>query len=104
MTAKLKIKKGDNVVVITGRDKGKTGEVMKVHARRGPRDRAGREHGEAPYDAAPGSARRHRREGSVDPRLQRRPYRSQGHASRRAWASRSSDGRKVRDSRAAPAK
>lgn len=25
-----KIKKGDNVVVITGRDKGKTGEVLKV--------------------------------------------------------------------------
>jgi large subunit ribosomal protein L24 len=28
--AKLKIKKGDNVVVITGRDKGKTGEVLRV--------------------------------------------------------------------------
>jgi large subunit ribosomal protein L24 len=28
--AKLKIKKGDKVVVITGRDKGKTGEVLKV--------------------------------------------------------------------------
>jgi large subunit ribosomal protein L24 len=27
---KLKIKKGDNVVVISGRDKGKTGEVMRV--------------------------------------------------------------------------
>ena len=27
---KLKIKKGDNVVVITGRDKGKTGEVLLV--------------------------------------------------------------------------
>jgi large subunit ribosomal protein L24 len=27
---KLKIKKGDKVVVITGRDKGKTGEVKKV--------------------------------------------------------------------------
>jgi large subunit ribosomal protein L24 len=30
MTTKLKIKKGDKVVVITGRDKGKTGEVVKV--------------------------------------------------------------------------
>jgi len=30
MNPKLKIKKGDQVVVITGRDKGKTGEVMKV--------------------------------------------------------------------------
>jgi large subunit ribosomal protein L24 len=28
--AKLKIKKGDAVVVITGRDKGKTGEVLRV--------------------------------------------------------------------------
>ena len=28
--AKLRIKKGDNVVVITGRDKGKTGEVLRV--------------------------------------------------------------------------
>jgi len=28
--AKLKIKKGDNVVVIAGRDKGKTGEVLRV--------------------------------------------------------------------------
>ena len=27
---KMKIKKGDNVVVITGRDKGKTGEVLRV--------------------------------------------------------------------------
>jgi large subunit ribosomal protein L24 len=27
---KLKIKKGDNVVVISGRDKGKSGEVMRV--------------------------------------------------------------------------
>ena len=28
--AKLKIKKGDNVVVISGRDKGKMGEVLRV--------------------------------------------------------------------------
>jgi large subunit ribosomal protein L24 len=28
--AKLKIKKGDRVVVITGKDKGRTGEVLKV--------------------------------------------------------------------------
>jgi large subunit ribosomal protein L24 len=28
--AKLKIKKGDNVVVISGRDKGKSGEVLRV--------------------------------------------------------------------------
>ncbi len=28
--AKMNVKKGDNVMVITGKDKGKTGEVMKV--------------------------------------------------------------------------
>jgi large subunit ribosomal protein L24 len=30
MSAKFKIKKGDKVVVITGRDKGKTGSVLRV--------------------------------------------------------------------------
>jgi large subunit ribosomal protein L24 len=30
MAVKLKIKKGDKVVVITGRDKGKSGEVLRV--------------------------------------------------------------------------
>jgi len=30
MAAKLKIRKGDRVVVLTGRDKGKSGEVMRV--------------------------------------------------------------------------
>lgn len=30
MPTKLKVKKGDNVVVITGRDKGKTGEVLRA--------------------------------------------------------------------------
>ena len=30
MTAKFKIKKGDRVIVTSGRDKGKTGEVLKI--------------------------------------------------------------------------
>lgn len=30
MAAKFKIKKGDRVVVLTGRDKGRTGEVLRV--------------------------------------------------------------------------
>ncbi|MBT6407227.1 MAG: 50S ribosomal protein L24, partial [Rhodospirillaceae bacterium] len=30
MAQKLKMKKGDKVVVITGKDKGKTGEVLRV--------------------------------------------------------------------------
>jgi large subunit ribosomal protein L24 len=33
MSAKLKIKKGDRVVVISGRDKGKVGEVLKMYPR-----------------------------------------------------------------------
>lgn len=31
MAAKLKIRKGDNVTVLTGRDRGKSGEVLKVY-------------------------------------------------------------------------
>ncbi len=31
MAAKLKIKKGDKVAVLTGRDRGKSGEVLKVY-------------------------------------------------------------------------
>ena len=27
---KLKVKKGDNVIVITGKDKGKTGKIVKI--------------------------------------------------------------------------
>lgn len=30
MATKFKIKKGDRVIVVTGRDKGKTGEVLRV--------------------------------------------------------------------------
>jgi large subunit ribosomal protein L24 len=35
MAAKLKIKKGDKVIVITGRDRGKTGEVFEVRPQEG---------------------------------------------------------------------
>ncbi len=33
-SAKLKVKKGDKVTVITGRDKGRTGEVLRVDPKR----------------------------------------------------------------------
>ena len=33
--AKLRVKKGDKVTVITGRDKGKTGEIMRVDPKKG---------------------------------------------------------------------
>ena len=34
MTTKMKFKKGDKVIVRTGRSKGKTGEVLKIFPRR----------------------------------------------------------------------
>ena len=35
MTAKLKIRKGDRVIVTTGKDKGKTGDVLKILTKQG---------------------------------------------------------------------
>ena len=46
--AKMKIKKGDQVVVLTGREKGKSGEVLRVDRRAQSRSGAGREHGQTP--------------------------------------------------------
>ena len=46
-----KIRKGDKVIVLTGRDKGRTGEVIKVHAEEGARARARRQHDQAPHEA-----------------------------------------------------
>ena len=57
-----KIKKGDKVVVLTGRDKGRTGEVVEVHAERRSRARARRQHGQAPPEADGAAGRRHRLE------------------------------------------
>ena len=65
MASKMKIKKGDRVIVITGRDKGKEGEVLRVipaesrvvvsgvnmikrHNRPGPMSQGGIEEREAP--------------------------------------------------------
>ena len=60
-----KIKKGDKVVVITGRDKGRTGEVIEIYPGDPPRRRARR-----PYRAPPSApdretGRRHHLEGSA---------------------------------------
>ena len=46
-----KIRKGDKVVVLTGRDKGRTGEVIEVHPGGEPRAGARRQHGQAPPEA-----------------------------------------------------
>ena len=66
-----RIRKGDTVVVITGADKGRRGEVLRVHAEGGSRGGAGRCDGDAPHEAARhGGARRHpssRRRRSICP-------------------------------------
>ena len=33
MTKKIKLKKGDDVIVLTGKDKGKTGKIVKIYSR-----------------------------------------------------------------------
>ena len=43
-----KIKKGDKVVVLAGRDKGRTGEVIEVRPADEPRAGARHQHGQAP--------------------------------------------------------
>ena len=56
MAVKLKIRKGDQVVVLAGKDKGKTGEVLKVM----PRD-------ERVLVAGVNTVKRHQRPSQVDP-------------------------------------
>ena len=72
---KLKIKKGDNVVVITGRDKGKSGEVLRVFPTESRLVVQG-VNCQAPHPASsmgkPGGIVEKEAD---DPRLQRRPYR-----------------------------
>jgi large subunit ribosomal protein L24 len=48
MAAKLKIRKGDRVVVLTGKDKGKSGDVVAVIAEGKPRCRLRRQRGPPP--------------------------------------------------------
>ena len=72
-----KIKKGDNVVVIAGRDKGKRGDVARiVDARHVVVN--GVNHGEEAREAEPAEepAGRHRDQGNADRRVQRRDLES----------------------------
>ena len=46
-----KIRKGDKVIVLTGRDKGRSGEVIEVRVRARSRAGAGRQPGQAPPEA-----------------------------------------------------
>ena len=57
MANKLKIKKGDRVKVITGRSKGKVGDVLRVLADGAARRRLRREHDQAPHQAEPDRVR-----------------------------------------------
>jgi large subunit ribosomal protein L24 len=50
---KMRIRKGDTVQVIAGKDKGKTGEVLRTPQRE-PRDRGGRQHAHPPRETHPG--------------------------------------------------
>ena len=51
--AKLKIKKGDRVMVIAGRSKGKVGDVLRVLPTESRVVVSGREHDQAPHQARP---------------------------------------------------
>ena len=71
-----KIKKDDKVIVLTGKDKGRTGEVMKAFPDENRVVVDGHQHPCPPHQAEPGRpARRHQAQGSADPRFQRGPRR-----------------------------
>ena len=72
----MKIRKGDRVVVLAGKDKGKEGEVIRVH----PQGRQGRRRRRQRRQASPQAhqghgAGRHHRHGDADPRLERGAHR-----------------------------
>ncbi len=84
-----KIRKGDKVVVLTGRDKGRTGEVIEV---RPAEDRAlvrGVNMVKRHQQPDRGAGRRHHRQGGADPPVQPRARRSEG---------RQADPRRLQDS------
>ena len=94
MAKAMRIRKDDQVIVIGGKDAGKTGRVMRTEPKQQRRLRRAPQHGQAPRAAALGQGRaarrrgrRDRREGGADPRLQRdaaRPQRQQADPGRRA--------------------
>jgi hypothetical protein len=72
-----KIKKGDKVVVLTGKDKGKTGEVLEVSAE-GDRALVRASTSCAATSADRRTRKRHHHQGSADPPVEPRACRSQG--------------------------
>ena len=91
-----KIKKGDTVVVLTGKDKGKTGEVIRVIPDENRAVVRGVNVAQAP--PAPDGERpgRHRHQGNADPPLERRARRSRAASRPASGSSFDDDGSKVR--------
>ena len=68
----MHVRKGDPVVVIAGKDKGKRGKVLRVLNKVESRGRRARGDGQAPHQAdAEEPAGRHHREGGLGPHLER---------------------------------
>ena len=85
-----KIKKGDKVVVLSGKDKGRHGEVTKVMPKDGKVLVSGINVARPPRQADPGaSAGRHRPRRGADAHFEGRDRGSRRRASRRGSASRS---------------
>ena len=91
-----KIRKGDKVVVLAGKDKGRTGEVLLGHAEGRQGGRARRQHGAAPPEAVPVPGRRDHHQGSADPPVEHRDRRPQGRQADPRRFQGQKDGKKVR--------
>ena len=95
--AAAKIKKGDSVVVRSGKDKGRTGTVLQVMPKDGKVRGRRRQRRRAPPQAEPDQpAGRHRPPPGADAHFQGRASPIPRTASRPASASRPKDGKKVR--------
>ena len=81
-----KIKKGDRVVVTTGRDKGKKGEVLKVFPKENRALVSGVNMVKRHQRQTQKRAGRHRQQGSADPSVEHRACRSEVGRRRRASA------------------
>ena len=78
MAAKLKIRKGDKVVVIAGKDKGKQGEVLRVIPTENRAVVQGVNMARRHHEADGGPGRRHHLQGDADPYFKSGFARSQG--------------------------
>jgi hypothetical protein len=89
-----KIRKGDKVVVLTGKDKGRTGEVLRVM----PKDDKAVVRGinivRRHQKPVPVPGRRHHFQGSADPPVEHRDCRPQGWQGRPASVSKSRTARR----------